>query len=1277
MQLRCVGGIVAARRRRRPWLLLSGFVSLVAFLSVTSSIAFGQGVTGRILGTVQDPSEASIPGANVTVTNQDTGYRAEVPTGSAGDFIVPGLPPGKYKVTVTAKGFKAAESDNVVVIVNGSSRVDFKMQVGSASETIQVQAVAPVVESTSSSMGNDLSTREVDNLPINGRVYSQLVDVMPGAVKTGIGPSAESGSGIGAQGSITASVNGMVYQGTTFTLDGVTDMELENAFQNVTPPMDDIQEVKVSSNNATADVGTYGGAQVNAFIKSGTNSFHGSAFEFFRDRSLDANTWANDFNGVAKPAYESNQYGGSIGGPIKKDKLFFFGGYEGLRLDNGFTYTLTVPSAMLRAGYFPENYFTSGIYNPDTGSSGVNPTEFGTMTLPTGTNGCAGTGATNGSNGVSSTLPSCTVYVIPQAMWDPVAVKMLNGNTIWPAPNAANPYAPTNNFNENITETDPQQKFDVKVDWNLGSQDHAFVRASYQENTLTAPTPTQFIYPSASGDVNAKPRDDNDEISYTHWFSPLASNEFRVGFDRFFTHDYGNDFGSNEDTALGIPNGNLPAFPNTSGMAQMSPNSNQSNGNIAETGSEGYTDSERMTNTYEVVDNFTLIRGKHTFGFGEDYRRLQASVANADHDQSGSFSYDNSYTSSCAGNASCSGASGGAGWADFLLGLPTSLSRDIVNAEPATRLTIADAYFQDDYRATKKFTINLAIRWDLITMYSDKFNHQSNLNINTGLLDVATATNRAPDVGTNYHNFDPRIGFAYTPDNGKTVVRGAWGVTVFTDHYGSDGGTLERNWPWFEEYSLSQQAPNTPWAELSTNQNLPAASVTACTGASGFVSNLTTCVVGLPTYVPQQVSSTVVPSTAATIYYVPQNNQPDKAAMWNFGIQRELTPTSSIDIAYVGTQGTNLFRSINIDQEFPGPNQIYLNGSTTVPTSLYSGLSGGIANSNQANRIYAGLGCTKYDPLATLAVYNPVTGVESDGTQPVCDAGPLAFVTGITERGSTGYSIYHGLQVRYNKRFSHGLETLLSYTWSKEIDDMTVLDPLVNEDQYNRALGDSSAPDVPQNFIASFVYELPFGKGRDWMTNASYPVELLLGGWQTSGIVVIQHGVPLAVSDGAGSNGGLNGGWTNRADYNYSACGSSASILDIPNTQSSTKGIEWFNPNPAYNNASGTTPGWFYLGLNSSGKPSPNYAIGSSVPGNVWGPGIVNFDLSLSKAFRFRESMELKVEIDAFNAFNTPHFSNPGTTCCTESGVSESGFGIITGTASPPRILQLGAHFAF
>ncbi|HZR28908.1 MAG TPA: carboxypeptidase regulatory-like domain-containing protein [Terriglobales bacterium] len=1166
------------------------FVFNLASLLLIAGLALGQGITGTILGTVEDQTHATIPSAAVTVTNQDTNQSVTVPTGSQGNYIAPSLPPGRYRVSVKAAGFREAVSANNVVVVNGTRRVDFLMQVGDTTASVEVQAGAPLVESTTSSMGNDLDSHQVSNLPLNGRIFSQLVQTMPGSVATGFGSSTESASGVGATTPITASVNGVVWQGTTYTLDGVSNMELENSFMNVAPPVDDIEEVKVSSNNSSADVGTYGGAQVNAFIKSGTNNWHGGAYEYFKDAAMSANTWANDLNHVSKAPFLNNDYGALIGGPIKKNKAFFFVGYEGIRLDKGFTYTLTLPTALMRQGFFPVSQFGAGIFDPQTGA------KFPQVQAPDG---------------------SGLAFQIPVSRWDPVAARMLANNAIWPAEQRE---SASNNFSQNVTEATRVHKFDVKVDYQFRSQDHAFVRESYERSDLNAPTPTRFLNPSAgSGNVNSFPRDHNAAIGYTHLFSATSINELRLGFDRFFTSDFGNDLGSNENTALGIPNGNIAQFPNTSGLAAMSINSNQGVSNIAQTGTLGFTDAVRYTNTYQIVDNFSWVRGKHNLGVGADYRRLQAAVTNADHQQAGQFTFDQSYTASCVGtSAKCAG---GAGFADFLLGLPTSLTRDIVNTAPSTRLNLIGAYIKDDYRLTRNLTVNLALRWDLVTYPVDKFNRQSNLNINTGFLDVAHDGNRTPNVVNSHHNFAPRVGLAYSPDDGRTAFRGAFGLTYFPDHFGAAGGTLERNWPWFEEYSIGQVTPNTPWGQLSATTN--------CVTPAGPVAN---CFVGLPGFVPQVITPQITPSPAAALYYVPRHFQPDTVAMWNVGVQRELTPTTALDIAYVGTRGANLFRSYNIDVSYPGPGII--GPATDVPKTI---------GALQANRFFSTLGCIQSSATATI--------FRNGATIPVCINGPLATIQAVNMRTSNGYSRYDALQARFTKGFSHGLQALLSYTWSKEIDDLTIFVPY--DDRFNRGLGTASAPDIPHNFIASFVYELPFGKGRDWMSNAPTVVDTILGGWQLSGITKLQHGTPLVITNSTANNGGLNSGFTNRANFNSSQCGNTAGIVNKPNTLSKTPGIQWFDTQ-----------------CFSDGSTA---VLGNAVAGNAWGPGLVNFDLNLSKTIRIRESMGLKIGLDAFDALNTPHFNNPSTGCCTGQN---SAFGVIT-SAQTPRQLQLGAKFSF
>ncbi|MGH9353134.1 MAG: carboxypeptidase regulatory-like domain-containing protein [Terriglobia bacterium] len=303
--------------RRLP-LATSTLAGLAACLLILTTLGWGQGVTGTLVGTVEDASHAGIPHAQVTVTNQNTGVVSKYTSDSSGNYTAVFLAPGTYRVDAVAPGFRNAVSTGNVVIVNGTTRVDMLMQVGAINQTVQVKAVAPLVQNTTSSMGDVLDTRAVESLPLNGRVVSQLVQTTPGAIATGAGNGAESASGVGAFGPITASVNGMPWQGTNVTIDGVSNMELENAFINVSPPVDAVQEVRVSTNNSSADVGVYGGAQVNEYMKSGTNQFHGSVFEYFRNDSLNARAWQS----VTKAPFKGNQFGATFGGPSRKTSCF-------------------------------------------------------------------------------------------------------------------------------------------------------------------------------------------------------------------------------------------------------------------------------------------------------------------------------------------------------------------------------------------------------------------------------------------------------------------------------------------------------------------------------------------------------------------------------------------------------------------------------------------------------------------------------------------------------------------------------------------------------------------------------------------------------------------------------------------------------------------------------------------------------------------------------------------------------------------------------------------
>ncbi|HEV2709576.1 MAG TPA: carboxypeptidase regulatory-like domain-containing protein [Edaphobacter sp.] len=1085
---------------------LLGLVCLFFF----SAGVFGQGVSGRIQGTIQDATGALIPGAKVSVTNQDTGVVGQFTSDSHGGYIANLLPPGNYKIQAGASGFRTTVSTGNIVTVDGVTRVDVTLQLGSTTESVEVSGDNPLVNTSNSSMGEVLSKRAIVSLPLNGRVFSQLVQTVPGSVATGFGSAPEAAAGAGASGSITASVNGLPWGGTTYTLDGVSNMELLNAFINVTPALDSLQEVKVSTSNADATVGTYGGAQVNAFVKSGTNQFHGSVYEFFRSDSLNAIQW----QALTKAPYRSNEFGGSLGGPIIRNKAFFFVDYQGLLLKNGIAYNLTVPTDLMKQGSFLTSQFPT-LYDPSTG----NP--FPIVSTSQG-----------------------PAYQVPTSRFDPVAAKMVANASIWPE--ATDQNSISQNYKANTSETDNNHQFDVKVDYQLGSNDRLFARESYQRRDLTAPSPgTQFIQ---IGDVNAASRDHNTAVGYDHTFSPTMTNELRFGFNRFYTKDFGNDFQTNENTALGIPNGNNAAFAGASGMAIFDV------GNIAPTGSQDWTNSHRITNVYEITDNFIKVLGKHTITVGEDYRRLQASLTNANASQNGSFSFNADYTSSCTGQPNCASSSGGNAFASFLLGFPSSLYRGFVDTDPATRAHLAGVYGQDEYHLSKSFTLNLALRWDVITQAIDKFNRQSNFNLSNGLLDIASNSNRAPNVDNYYGNFAPRVGFSYSPNNGRTAVRGAFGITTFPGNFGAIGGNLERNFPFFQQYYVNQQLAYTPFTQVSVN--------------------------GLPAFIPISTSGPVTPQPNSSVTLIPKNFRPDNAYTWNLGVQQQLMPSTAFSLSYVGTRGINLYRNYNIDTPAPGPGDL----TTRRP------------------------------------YYEIAPGVSS-----------ISYAT------SDGQSIYHALQAELTKNFSHGLEGRISYTWSKEIDDMNVF--YAQHDNLNRAVGTSQAPNVPQNFIASVVYQLPFGHGRTWLANSSRPVDFVLGGWQLSTITVLQSGQPLSFGI---SNDNLNSGFSNRAN------------LTCPSIRKIGKTSEWFDTTCL------TTPA--------------QYQLGNSGVGKVLGPSYRNSDLSLSKSVKIGEQMGASFQVDAFNLTNTPHYSNPNTTCCTEQNPS---FGKITGTNGTPREIQLGGRFTF
>jgi len=998
-----------------------------------------------------------------------------------GAYTFPLIAPGSYRLAAELQGFKKYIRDGVIVEVAQTTRVDIALQVGAVSESVLVTGTTPLVRSTTAELGHVIQMKTIQELPLNGRFFEHLITTTPGAMPFySRGDSAENASAAGAQIATAHSVNGMPWSGNNYLLDGVANNEPQNAYINITPPLEAIQEFKVQTNNPTAEFGVFGGAAVNLTIRSGTNDFHGSAFDYVRNDAL----FAKSYFAVTKAPYNSNQPGGTFGGPIVRNHAFFFGDYQGLILDAGRTQVLTVPTALMRQGNFTE--ISQRIFDPLTGQQ------------------YAGN-------------------VIPANQLNAIALQVAN---IYPLPNQP---GLANNYVENNVVTQRVRAGDARADLNLGNQGALFGRFSTSHRHYDEPAPGNIFM----GANNSDSDNYNAVGGYTLPFQGNKFYELRFGYNKYDTHQYAEDATIPQNNILGIPNGNLSAFPETMGIASFRPSG------FSNTGSPGTTNAERVGRQFLLTNNLSWLMGRHSLKFGEDLRLYKGAVSNPQTQPQGRFTFDANYTSN-------RGASGtGYSFASFLLGYPNLVQRDVVNTWPEVTNTFLGLFAQDDIRVNPKLTIQAGLRWDLMTPPVQADFRQSNFSPTDGLIHVASQNDPTAGVDTHYDYLAPRLGIAYTPDNGKTAIRAAYGISYFADNFGANGGTNERNYPFFQQIDLTTPTTFTPFRSISD---------------------------GLPFFAPTTIApgSAVAPPAGFAVFYIPQHFHADTATMWNVGVQRELRWNMMAEVAYVGTRGTNLFRSYNINVPDPGPGTV------------------------QQRRPYYAIAPT---------------------------------ITTINMRDGDGSSWYHALQIKVDKRFSHGFQALVSYTYSKTTDNITpasVAPQLANV--VMPAL--SKALDIPNIFVVSWTYEVPSMKGGALAKG-------LTDGWVVSGMTNYHSGDPLDIRV---SSSQLNNGGGNWADQ-------TCSTVAMPQTVD-----KWFDTSCFAN------PAQYQFG---------NYQIG-----NVRGPSVFNTDFSAAKRTPIGRTTA-EIRIDVFNLFNRDHFANPATT------FGNSTFGTISNTRLTPREGQLGFRLLF
>ena len=815
-----------------------------------------QAVTGTILGTITDSSGAVMPGTTVTLRNTGTGLTRTVTTDAAGEYTVPSLPTGKYTVTAELSGFKTVSVPNVDLGVDQHVRINVRLEVGAVEESVTVTGVSPLVQTSTSELGTTVGGEQIQTLPLNGRNFVNLTRTVPGVARGIPGANIDGAGSLAWRASASFSANGQRPRDNNYMLDGVDNNETWLQTVVLFPSVDALDEFKLQTSTYSAEFGHSLGGVVNLQIKSGGNQFHGSGFEFLRNSVFDANNFFNNRAGRAKPDFSQHQFGGTIGGPVVKDKTFYFFDYQGYRVSQGQTYLSTVPSEKMRNGDFSE--INRVIYDPTTGK------------------------------------PFQNNYISPQR-FDPAAKNILD--MLIPAPNTAGTVGATgqtiNNYLINPTLQRQDNQFDVKVDHNLATNNRFFARYSYEKTHRTLPATLPhgdagFTFGAGDGNIKAQGLAFND----THTFSSNWLNEFRAGWSsvKFFMTPI--DYLQNPAKAVGIPGINLNDA--TSAMSQIIFTTTTGGGSGSRNlGSNGNQPLITNQNDFQFFDNVTHVVGRQTMKAGASITHRSREILNAD-SIVGQFFFNANQTSICANaTTSCSPGNTGFDVASFVLGTATQASRALFDANTYTEIRPeAAAYFQDDIRLTNKLTVNAGLRWDLFVPWVEVNNRQSNFDPSTGRFVVASdnAVINGVNVGRYLQTFSktdfgPRIGFAYDlTGDGRTILRGGYGLFWnFTP-----GGTS------------SSKAQNQPF--------LQAQSSTTTYGTNILLSS------GLP--LPPGVHPEAAP-IGSTRSAFDINFRDGHAHNFNVNVQRQFSVNYMVEVAYSGSRSYNM--AIKTDQNQAPP----------------------------------------------------------------------------------------------------------------------------------------------------------------------------------------------------------------------------------------------------------------------------------------------------------------------------------------------------------------------
>ncbi|HXZ39477.1 MAG TPA: carboxypeptidase-like regulatory domain-containing protein, partial [Terriglobales bacterium] len=1128
-------------------------------------------------------------------------------------YLIPLLPVAIYTIRVDFQGFQPGEQKDVRLQIDEHRELDFTLAPASVTEKVEVNATAVAVETTAPTLGQVITSEEVSELPLNGRNFVQLATLTPGTTAETNPNSFMNGaasSEASTRGSYSLSVGGSRAQETDWMLDGNDNNQLDEGGIAIFPSVDAVQEFKVLTYNYSAEWGERAGPTVLVTTKSGTNQLHGSLFEYFRNTDLDA----RNYFAPTKNQFNLNQFGGSLGGPIQKDKTFFFIDYQAKRQRLGVPFTGLVPTAAMMTPDANGDYNFSndpfGVARPGfaAGAPAKNADGFPNLVNPYSEGSFLCQPSTSTPEPVSATgtqTGGVGCNVIPAALVNPIAAKVIQ---LYPTSDANNPASLYNYVNEPVRKLN-EGTGDIRVDHNFSSKDSIFARFSYDQATNFVPggSPTWAEVNAFGSNQHINNHGRNAVVSETHVFSDRTINQATFGFSRIFNHILSFGTGSCEAAIIGIPGADLGSQCDS--LTGYPPSLNQSSKdcegcgltsfqmtNYMSLGDRGYAPYQGGTNVYSVSDTLDLIRGKHNIKFGAVYRAEEMNIRNNAF-QDGFITEVGAFETT------------GDNMGDLLLGSMGSFAahdQTFLGATVGRRWKLLRPFVQDDWRVTKDLTLNIGLAWALATPETEVENRQANFDIvslkwyvpkgSPGLAGCTSCITSDSDVGIQFDKtaLEPRIGLAWKPmGSDKTAIRA--GYAIFHDSAWNQGGQgLWQNPPYYAEVDPATGFCLTPGAS-------------GCGLSNGFL---------FPATLPQPGSTAAVPG--GFVYNAPVN-----PSAYTGTIQ-------SMNRNFV--QGMIQQYNLNIERQLPGD---------VVLTAGYAGSRSTHVLVSQANENLS-------SPSACGVVSGYTLGC---GFPSYPYAAPFQVVD---TNNSMGSARYDSLQIKAEtKSARHGLYALLGYTWSRTFDSGmpdglgsnpgALYWPLPGTQRLDWGLSQLNLNDV---FTASVLYDLPFGKGKYFGSNLSGAANALVGNWSINIIERAESGFPLFVVDSADESGVFfmyNGLVVQRPNEvgDPNQPGPEGGQTDCPSQIHTV--AHWFNP--------------------CAFAPAPAGELGTAARAPVYGPRFVNTDFSLVKEIPIHERVNMEFRAEFFNLFNHPHFFLPGIAGTGEQDINTpSSFGVISET---------------